>query len=147
MSRRVNVMLSAAQNRQDRWKQKQREKESLRKQLNIKLKPTNEWFISYKHSRKKNWDAFILVLAIYNSFYVPVAASFEFEQSKFLFFCDIFIEIMFLIDVVLMMFTSYQNRRGEEITDLSLIRREYMLTFLFFVDIMSVMAMLKHVYE
>lgn len=88
------------------------------------------------------------MLAIFNSLFVPIDKSFTLEDGpskSLLSIFDIIIDFIFLIDIILMLFTSYQNRKGEEVIDLGKIVRHYVFTFNFFVDFMSVLAMFKHI--
>lgn len=55
--------------------------------------------------------------------------------------------MIFILDVVLMFVTTYQNIFCEEITDRTMIRIHYMNSFSFFVDMMSVLGILKHFHE
>lgn len=61
------------------------------------------------------------MLAIFNSVYVPVDFSFAIKEGpieQIFSIFDIIIDIMFLIDIILMFYTSYRNRKGEEVIDL-----------------------------
>ena len=58
----------------------------------------------------------------------------------FLFILELIIDIVFTVDILLMFFTTYRNKKGEEITDHALIRRNYIYSFNFVVDFLSIMG-------
>ena len=57
-----------------------------------------------------------------------------------LFILELVTDILFLIDILLMFFTTYRNKKGEEITDHALIRSNYVYSFNFIVDFLSIMG-------
>lgn len=84
--------------------------------------------ISFKSVSKDRWDKFILILAIQNSFIIPIDLAFgpEFTKGfKFKVF-DGIVDILFLVDMILMFMTSYQDSRGKEIKDSHTIAANYM---------------------
>ena len=84
--------------------------------------------ISFKSVSKDRWDKIILILAIQNSFIIPIDLAFgpEFTNGfKFQVF-DGIVDILFLVDMILMFMTSYQDSRGKEIKDSHTIAANYM---------------------
>lgn len=78
-----------------------------------------KWIISHKHTSKKRWDMMILLLATMNTFFVPLNIAFKpprFQGTAFKVF-DVFVDILFLVDIVLMFMTSYVNSYGQQVTD------------------------------
>ena len=57
-----------------------------------------------------------------------------------MFILDILIDIVFMIDIALMFFTTYRNKKGEEITDHVLIRKNYIYSVNFVVDFLSILG-------
>ena len=110
----------------------------------------DKWILSYKDPRKKNWDLFILLLAIFNSFQVYIVYSFGnklINELVWLKIIDILIDFVFVVDIIIMFFTSFLNRKGEEIRNRDEIWRHYIFTFMFFSDMVSIFGLLKHVYD
>lgn len=103
-----------------------------------------KYMVSYKDVRKTRWDFFILLLAIFNSFQVPLIISFykhdDSYRNSYWFILDMLIDISFLIDIVLVFLTSFANKQGQEIFDPAQIRKHKVYTFTFFTDFMSVMG-------
>jgi hypothetical protein len=68
-----------------------------------------KYIITYKNKNKEKWDIFIILMAIVNSFCVPLQLSFDLdaETMDWLGRFDIFIDCVFIIDIILMFFTSF----------------------------------------
>ena len=64
---------------------------------------------------KRKWDGFVIVLAVYNSFQIPFNQAFVpyFFETSFFNFVDLIIDTVFLIDIILMFFTSILSDRGK----------------------------------
>lgn len=61
----------------------------------------------------------ILIFATMNTFFVPLNIAFKpprFQSTGFRVF-DVFVDILFLVDIVLMFMTSYVNNFGQQVTD------------------------------
>lgn len=95
--------------------------------------------ISYKNTWIKAWNAVPMFLSVYNAFMIPIDISiglpFEFLQINV--YIDIVLDVMFLIDNVLVFFTSFQNRKGQEVTDFYMIYLNYTRTWRFLFDTLS----------
>nr|CAN72969.1 hypothetical protein VITISV_005295 [Vitis vinifera] len=81
---------------------------------------TNEFFLSKRHERKRGriepdarwyrrWTKFILLRAVYSSFFTPMEFGFFRGLPKDLVFLDIAGQIAFLIDIVLQFFLAYRD--------------------------------------
>lgn len=116
--------------------QKPRKKSSLWKILSLK---GDRFLISLKSERKQRWDYFVLVLALYNSFTIPLEQAYSpnFLKSSFSSMLDVLIDVLFLVDIILMFFTSYINKRGKETFDQEQIARAYVSTRRFWFDFFS----------
>lgn len=84
--------------------------------------------ISQNDPRKINWELFVIVLALYNSFFIPFELSFEPETLSRPEFTALntLIDLMFGIDIFISFRTSfYHPITGDEISDLKIIRTNY----------------------
>ena len=95
--------------------------------------------IRLNNSKKTNWDIFIIVLAIYNSFQIPFEIAFEppeMETSKF-FIANTIIDLCFVVDILVAFRTTfYDPSTGDEIFDAKRIAKEYILGR-FIIDFLS----------
>ena len=95
--------------------------------------------VSQNDPRKTQWEVFVIVLAIYNSFYIPFEISFEPDELnsiKFLILNTI-IDVMFGIDIFINFRTTfYHPVTGDEISDLKIIKTSY-CRGRFFLDLLS----------
>jgi hypothetical protein len=81
-------------------------------------------------------------VAIYNSFFVPMEYAFKVnDHSKFLEALDALIDWVFVFDIILMFFTSYINKGGQEVKDSIEIAKNYTNTFRFLTDFLSLLGM------
>jgi hypothetical protein len=101
------------------------------------------FIISYKNPYRQAWDGFVLFLSVWNSIYVPIEISFSEEAwvSK-LSEIDIIIDGVFIFDILVMFFTSYQDTQGREIKDNLSIGYRYITTRRFVTDSLSVLALI-----
>lgn len=65
---------------------------------------------------------------------------FEFFRDTRYFVFIIMTEILFVIDIILMFFTSYRDLKGREETDLDKIANNYVRTSQFYTDALSVLG-------
>lgn len=65
--------------------------------------------ISYKTQSRRYWDLIPMTLSVYNALIIPFEISFGLVliQTEVIDRIDLFIDIIFIIDLVLMFFTSY----------------------------------------
>ena len=86
------------------------------------------FMISQNDPRKTNWELFVIVLALYNSFFIPFELSFEPEtlaKTEFTILNTI-IDFLFGVDIFISFRTSfYHPITGDEISDLKIIRNNY----------------------
>ena len=87
--------------------------ERIEKKNRLRLEAsTPKWYnISHNSFLKEIWDAFIILLAVYNGIFTPLQISFPYikEQSKdgALYALDMFINVAFFIDILVGFTTSY----------------------------------------
>ena len=77
--------------------------------------------ISQNDPRKTNWELFVIVLALYNSFSIPFELSFtpEIMEGPMFFLLNAIIDIMFGIDIFVSFRTTfYHPVTGDEVKDL-----------------------------
>jgi hypothetical protein len=77
-----------------------------------------------------------MLLAIYNSFTVPIFVSFRIEETEELFILNGIIDTMFVVDIVLNFFSTYIDRNGEEVLDHKKIVKNY-LKKAFIIDLIA----------
>ena len=69
-----------------------------------------KYIISYKNYYRGIWDGFVLVLSVWNAFFIPLDISFKEELGQFfelIHNLELFIDLCFVIDIIVMFFTSY----------------------------------------
>ena len=88
-----------------------------------------DFYISFRNKRKKQWNTFIIFLAIINGILVPLNISFEppFIQTNLFKIINAIIDIFFVIDCILQFYTSFQNKYGEEVKDRKKIAYNYIV--------------------
>ena len=105
-----------------------------------------KYIISYKNKYGRRCDIFIIVLAIINSVSIPLEIAFKFDSLTY----DIFdnaIDIMFLVDIIRMFFTSYHNKEGKEVFDSYKIAVNYCFTVRFLVDVLALLQFFTFMYS
>ena len=83
-----------------------------------------------------------MVLAIFNSFMIPLENAYRatFFYTWWFLTIDLLIDLIFLIDVVLMFFTTFINNRGREVRDSRLISDNRIGSFMFWMDVLSLLG-------
>jgi hypothetical protein len=83
------------------------------------------------------WNALILLLVFWSSISVPVRLAFEVEGGGFVVGFSYFMELCFILDIVVNFFTGYWDvSQGEVIVDVAAIRKHYLHGW-FIVDVLS----------
>jgi hypothetical protein len=100
-----------------------------------------KYMIKWNAKGKIMWDTLIIVIAIFNSIFVPINFAFDPPFSNtavYIAFNDGIITAIFFLDVFINFRTSLMNfRTGEEIVDPKKIAKLYILSARFWVDILS----------
>jgi len=85
--------------------------------------------LSINDPRKTQWDLFVMFLATFNVFVIPMDVGFNpetFQEFYFKFF-NYIIDCFFIIDIVVSFRTTYINERtGAEVKDVKNIYRYYL---------------------
>lgn len=94
--------------------------------------------LSVKSWKKMAWDVLIIVLAVINSYLLPVNIAYGLEpvfseSTAYLIFMN-GMDICFVIDMALMFFTSFIDIRGSEVFSSQLIASEYLGSKMFVFD-------------
>lgn len=60
-----------------------------------------KWMIRYSSDTRLYWDIWIIILAVWNSLYIPYDIAFQpsFSNNVFLIFFNAFIDFNFLVDI------------------------------------------------
>jgi hypothetical protein len=85
------------------------------------------------------WDLFIILLAVWNAFQIPINVAFpgSFFDSGWFDILNAFIDVMFLFDILVNFRTTFLNvKTGEEVSNAYLICMEYLKTR-FTIDILA----------
>ena len=114
----------------------------LMKKICFRTQVPEKYILSYKTPFKQYWDLIILVLAVYNSIMIPVEQCYKprFLQSSGMSALNLLIDFIFLVDIILMFFTSVINFRGRESYDSNLISTLYVSQFRFYTDVLSMLG-------
>ena len=91
---------------------------------------TAKGVIRHNDRRKFWWDLWIIFLALYNCFFIPVEIAFEppkLEQSILYLVVDILVDIFFILDIFINLRTTYITNKNEEIFDKKKIAIRYLL--------------------
>ena len=114
-------------------KKSKREEKGNKEQLEIENDTNPRWYvIDTFNIYKFYWDAFVILCATYNGLTVPVEVAFEeineyLDSFAFLHSLDVFIDFIFIIDIVINFLTSYiDTRSGNPIHNPQKICKRYM---------------------
>ena len=80
-------------------------------------KEQGKFIISITDPKKVYWDLYIIFLALYNAFSIPIEVSFEPEAMSGAGFTAInwIVDFCFLLDIIITFRTSYFNSNYEEV--------------------------------
>jgi hypothetical protein len=105
------------------------------------IKHIPEFMISFNDNLRMRWDLFVIILAIYNCFWIPFEIAFEPAVNFFIVTLNSFIDLIFYIDIVFNLRTTYMTEEGEEITATKKIANRYILHGTFIVDVLSILPL------
>ena len=91
---------------------------------------------------KERWDIFILILAFQNSLIIPIDMSFEPEWTAHFYYqiFDNLVDFLFLVDMILMCFTSFIDPQGKEVFRSVQIIRKYVFSRRFVTDFAAILG-------
>jgi potassium voltage-gated channel Eag-related subfamily H protein 8 len=93
--------------------------------------------MSFSDPRRIRWDIFVIILAIWNCFYLPFSISFHPHEPLGISIFNYFIDSMFYIDIILNFRTTFFTKDGIEVFDWKKIAFKYIFKGLFLIDILS----------
>ena len=95
--------------------------------------------ISYKDYRKKRWDVLIMCLAIWNGFLIPYDFTFKpyVTQHTWFVILELFIDFIFVADLIAGFFTTFMDNKGEESFDSNQIFYHHTKKTIFYTDLIS----------
>lgn len=114
--------------------------------LSINQKVTKEkvkkkWLILDDDPWKIKWDIFVFVMLIFTAFVVPLRLAFSETDDVFWTIINVFIDLTFLVDVILSFFTTYfDEKTATRVTDKKMIAKTYLKTW-FFIDVISILPL------
>ena len=94
------------------------------------IQPDSSWKNNY-------WDWIVILLVLYNSFFIPYNFSFLQKRNASIEMFDYLVDIVFLIDMGLSFFTGFYDKRGDEVLNLTAIRAKYMSGW-FWIDFVAI---------
>jgi hypothetical protein len=88
------------------------------------------------------WDIFTLVLSVFNVWMIPFEMSFGpmIDMYYVSLYLDSIIDVIFLVDTIVMFYTSFVTKEGKEIFDSKMIALNYMKTRRFYFDIAALLG-------
>jgi hypothetical protein len=95
--------------------------------------------IHHKQRWRQIWDYFIILVAAYSTFFIPIQLSFK-PWGVWYDVVDVITLFIYILDVLVQMRTTYQNIFGDEITDAKQIMKNYCYSSRFAIDLMSLFA-------
>ena len=99
--------------------------------------------VSFKNKYRSTWELIPMTLSLYNAITIPLefsyAINFWFLQANEI--INVILDLLFLIDNILMFFTTYENKYGIEIWDHYKIYYFYTGTARFVFDSLSLLGM------
>lgn len=88
----------------------------------------SKFMLRIHENNKIKWDALIVVLALYNSFLIPLQIAFEPKSlsGPFMLTLDLLVDFIFVLDIAVIFRTTFYNSFGEEVADLTKIGLNYL---------------------
>ena len=86
------------------------------------------------------WRCLLLVVVLYDSVIIPWRVTFGHVAFGWMFWFEMFLDLLFIIDVILNFLTAYRNEEGRLVTDYRSIARRYLRSW-FLPDIISALPL------
>ena len=101
-------------------------------------RPLSMWLFSDEDGWKRIWNVFILLLVMYTVVIIPLNFAFpDLPESPAL---DYTIDVLFIFDVCFTFRTAYLDHNGDEVWEISDIRKNY-FAFWFWIDLVATFPM------
>lgn len=97
------------------------------------------WIILQNNRYKIIWDFFIMLLLLFISIFVPILFAFTDEETFEWMIVFAFIDLMFLLDILIAFFTSYTSKQREVVSHKQ-IASNYMKSWFAF-DVLSIIPL------
>jgi len=95
-------------------------------------------FLLYPEDRFKHvWDIFVTFVLIFTCLVIPVRIAFTTEDTTFWVFMNLFIDLAFVLDIILAFSTAVYDSSMQIIDDRKEIAKEYLRTW-FLIDLLGV---------
>ena len=95
------------------------------------------YMVSYKNKIRRAWDLGIILLAFITTMLQSLNVAFK-PFGKWFDVYDGFVFVIYLLDIIVKLRTTYLNNFGEEITDKKQIAKNYIYSLDFVVDVLSI---------
>jgi len=108
-----------------------------------------EFIIPEKSKWRKNWNIFIILIILYEVVWYPMSATFFFDWDvpKKLQTFDWLLMMTFAVDIIFNLRTTYCNAESEEIIDDIMIRKNYLRSSYFTLDLICVLPISEIMYS
>lgn len=77
----------------------------------------DKWLLTPDHKAKTGWDIFLAIMVIYTAIMVPYRIGFNDPPDGAMEGWEMFVNVIFMADILVTFRTAYRNRNGELITD------------------------------
>jgi len=117
-------------------------RKSILKKIKNAIRIPPNYIISYKNPFKDRWDIFIVLLALVNCLVVPLEISIKPKFMDNLAYPIIKrgVDAVFFLDMLLMCITSFQDKKGTEVTNSNQIIPMYVMSFRFVIDVLAILG-------
>ena len=100
----------------------------------------NPYIIRYNSKFKRRWDMSVILMVIWNLYFIPLHAAFYYENpddiDSGMRLIDDFMDVLFIVDVVINFRSTFVDEKGNEIFNSLAIRKHYMKTW-FAIDVLA----------
>ena len=105
------------------------------------VKTIPEFMLSFNDSKRVQWDICVILMTIFNCFYIPFNIAFEPSLYYELEVLNSIIDFVFYLDIILNLRTTFMTKSGEEIMNSKEIAKRYILQGTFLVDVLSILPL------
>lgn len=96
--------------------------------------------IPYRSNLRKLWNLLIILIIYFDAFWIPIGTTFLMDEklTETAIVIEIITFILFALDMLVNMRTTYSDENNEEIVDTKMLKNEYMKSRFFFLDLVTV---------